>query len=142
MSVWRTVQEMLYQRWDERWRDGLEPATPTFFENEPQDPPDGQWAKVSVRSLPGGPGTIGKPGNRKMDRAGVVFIDLREPPLDGVGNLSDRAEQARRVFENCRIRGAHDARFAQVDIGDESLVDNGRWWGVTVEARFDYEEVK
>jgi len=141
MSTWRAVQEALYQRWDERWRDASKPVTPVQFDNEKIDPPDGPWVKVMVRGRPGGPGTIGRPGNRKMDRAGVVYIDLREPPLRGVGDLSDRAEQARAVFENCRLE-PHDIRFGVVDIGDEGLVDNGRWWGVTVEARFDYEELK
>lgn len=140
MSVWREVQEALYQRWQAAWVDGDDPRTPYHFENDKFDPPDGQWAAVSVKARPGGPGTIGPPGRRKMDRAGVVFIDLREPPLNGVGNLSDLAELARGVFEDCRF-APHDIRFAIVDIGIESQVENGRWWGVTVEARFDYEDL-
>lgn len=137
MKPWRAVQELLYERWRVAWAD----RAPYSLGNEPEPKVDGKWGKVSIQSRPGGPGTIGRPGNRKMDRAGVVFIDLREPPGEGVGDLSDLAEEARDVFENCRF-APFDVRFSTVDIGDEGLVDEGRWWGVTVEARFDYEEVK
>lgn len=140
MGVWREVQEALYRRWRDRWAIGDRPRTPFQLENEKFDPPDAPWAKMQVHGLPGGPGTIGRPGNRKMDRAGTVFIDLREPPGNGVGSLSDLADAARAIFEGCRF-GPHDIRFATVDVGGESEVDGGRWWGVTVEARFDYEEV-
>lgn len=137
MKPWRQVQETLYQRWRTVWDD----RTPYALDNEPEPTINGPHARVMVRGRPGGPGTIGRKGNRKMDRAGVVFIDLREPPGEGVGSLSDLAEEARDVFENCRLE-PNDIRFSTVDIGDEGQIDEGRWWGVTVEARFDYEEVK
>lgn len=139
--VWRQVQELIYQRWADRWVNAGTPRTPFAFDNEAEPATDAPWARVLVRSRPGGPGTIGAPGTKRMDRAGVVYIDLREPPGDGVGTLSDLAEDARDVFENCRLPG-FDIRFGAVDIGDEGQVENGRWWGVTVEARFDYEERK
>lgn len=140
MSVWREVQEALYARFVDRWKVGDDPRTPFALDNEDGfDPPAAPHAIFQVRARPGGPGTIGRPGNRKMDRVGVAFVDLREPPGNGVGSLSDLAEHARAIFENCRF-GPHDIRFGNVDIGDESQVDEGRWWGVTVEARFDYEE--
>lgn len=141
MSVWREVQEALYARWAEGWVDEDDaPRTPYAFGNEPFDPPDGPWARFSVVRQPGGSGTMGSPGNRKMDRVGRVFIQLFEPPLNGVGNLSDLAEAAAHIFENCRILGTHDIRFAEVEPGEESLVENGRWWGVVSEGRFDYED--
>jgi hypothetical protein len=142
MSRWREVQEALYQRFVDQWVEAAEPLTPVQLENEQGfDPPNGQWVKLLVVSRPGGPGTIGRPGNRKMDRAGAVFMLLREPPGGGVGSLSDLAERARDVYENCRFN-PHDIRFAQGDIGREALVEDGRWWGVTVECRFDYEDLK
>lgn len=143
MRPWRAVQEALMQRWIATWVDGANPRTPTEFVNEdiPFDPPNGRWVRLMIAARPGGPGTIGKPGNRKMDRAGVVYIDLREPPGWGVGDISDEAEIARDVFEGCRF-APFDIRFGTGDIGPASLLDEGRWWGVTVELRFDYEEVK
>lgn len=141
MTVWREVQEALYQRWATQWVVNGEPRTPYQLENEKFDPPAGPWAKVQVQGRPGGPGTIGGPGRRRIDRAGVVYIDLREPPGDGVGRVSDLAELAKGIFENCRL-ALHDIRFSTADIGGEAQVDDGRWWGCTVEARFDYEEIK
>lgn len=135
MSTWREVQEALYQRWVDEWAA----TTPYAFANETFDPPQGPWVRFSVIKLPGGPGTLGRPGQKKMDRAGLVVILLREPPGDGVGDTSDLAEKAAKIFENKRLT-PHDIRFAQVEPGEAGDVDNGRWWGVAVEGRFDYEE--
>jgi hypothetical protein len=146
MSAWRQVQETLYQRFADAWLNDDVPTpgalTPYAFGNEEFDPPQGQWAMVRVIRLPGGAGTMGRPGNRKMDRVGLLIIDLREPPGNGVGSLSDLAERAAAIFENCRIIAPYDIRFGPVEPGEESDIDKGRWWGVSVEGRFDYEELR
>lgn len=146
MSVWRTVQETIYQRWAANWLNDATPTpgvlTPYAFGNEKFVPPKGPWANVKVIRMPGGPGTLGRKGNRKMDRVGLLIIDLREPPGDGVGNISDLAERAAAIFENCRLLATHDIRFAQVEPGEEGHIDKGRWWGVSVEGRFDYEDIR
>src|SRR3546814_3005018 len=135
MSVWRTVQETLYQRWRDHWVDDVVPTpgalTPYGFANEKLELDDQPWVQFRVVRMPGGNGTMGKPGNRKMDRVGAVIIDLREPPLNGVGRMSDLAERAAKIFENCRILAVHDLRFAEVDPGEEQDIDKGRWRGVT-----------
>lgn len=145
MSVWRTVQETLYQRWRDHWlNDDVPtpgPLTPYSFGNDKSAAHDGQWVHFSVIRLPGGNETLGRPGNRKVNRSGMVLIDLREPPLQGVGNISDLAERAAKIFENCRISAPNDIRFNVVEPGEESDIDKGRWWGVSVEGRFDYEEI-
>lgn len=141
MSVWREVQETLYRRFKEGWVDGASAAlTPFCFENEDGfDPPDAAWAKVMVTRQPGGPETLGPKGRRKMARVGLLSIVLREPPGGGVGAMSDLGETAAKLFENCRLE-PHDIRFAQVEPGDEREIDDGRWWGLVVKGRFDYEE--
>lgn len=143
MTVWREVQEALYARWVASWVDpDPDERTPFALDNEDAfDPPLAPHALVSVQRRAGGAGTINPPGRRKMDRRGVVFIRLREPPGKGVGTVSDLAQLASDVFENCRVP-VHGIRFANVDIGQASSIDEGRWWGVTVEAPFDYEETK
>ena len=137
MTVWRDVQEAIYARWLESWGD----TSLTQLGNETFDPPDALWCQLLIQSRPSGVGTIGKPGNRKMDREGVVFVLLREPPGDGTGNLADKASAARDVFEGCRF-GPHSLRFNEGDIGEAGDVDSGRWWGVAVEVPFAYEELK
>lgn len=144
MTVWREVQEALYARWLAMWTDEGPARTETVFVNEEDgpDPEPGPFALFEVNRRPSGPGTIGAPGRKKMDRRGVVFIRLRARPGQGVGELSDLAELAADVFENCRV-DAHHIRFAQVDHSQlPALVDDGRYWGVTVEAPFDYEQIK
>lgn len=154
MSVWREVQEQLYRRWRDQWvvAPGGEPLTPYVFANEKFDAakvtaPAGwdasvdPWARFSCRRMPGGPGTMGRPGNRKMDRVGLVFVQLFEPPLRGVGRISDLGEKAARIFESCRLTEPHDIRFGEVEPGEAGDVERGRWWGLSVEGRFDYEQL-
>ncbi len=138
MSALNDVEEALLARWVAIWAG----RTPFVFQDEKfEGPGDAPWARVLIQSRPGGPGTMGSPGNRKMDRAGVVFILLRQPPNGDSGALTDLAEAARDIFENCRI-GPHDTRFGAGQIGAQDTVEQGRWTGVTVEARFDYEQIK
>lgn len=137
MSVWREVQEAILSWWVTRWAD----AAPFAFQDETLKPPNGPWARLLVDQRPGGAGTLGSPGNRKMDRRGAVFALLRQPPAGASGALSDLAEKARDVFEGCRL-APHDIRFAAGQIGPVLDVDQGRWSGVTVEVPFDYEQLK
>lgn len=140
MSVWREVQEAALSWWLTRWASA--PAGPEgAFLDEKFDPPNGPWYRLLVEQRPAGPGTLGSPGNRRMDRSGAVFALLRQPPGGDSGALSDLAEKARDVFENCRL-APHDIRFGAVQIGQEATIEEGRWRGVTVEARFDYEQIK
>lgn len=83
---------------------------------------------------------MGRPGNRKMDRVGMVFIQIMEPPGNGTGSISDLAETACRIFESCRV-ATHDIRFGQVEPGEAGDIEGGRWWGLLIEGRFDYEEI-
>jgi hypothetical protein len=146
VSVWREVQETLYRRFKEQWVvDPLapdpEPLTYFVFEDEKASPPAAPWARFSVKRMPGGPGTMGRKGNRKMDRVGRVFVQLFKPPGEGVGDLSDLGERAAAIFENCRLLSDHDIRFGEVEPGASSQVENGRWLGLSVEGRFDYEQL-
>jgi hypothetical protein len=139
-AVWTEVQEAIYQHFTTRWTLLTTPPTIFFSNEEPNDPPDGQWGMLIVQRRVGGPGTIGKPGNRKMDRVGTVFVLLREPPGDGVSSMSDLGEYAAKIFEDCRL-SVHGIRFATSEPGVAEKIDNGKWWGVAVEARFDFEEL-
>lgn len=143
MSVWREVQEALYQRWQDQWvNNALPPAALTAFTfaNETFDPPDGPWADVRVQERVSAQETLGRPGNRKVDRQGAVIVLLREPPGDGAGRLSDLAAKARAIFECCRL-APHDIRFNACQIGQAAQLQDGGWWGVAVDCPFAYEEL-
>ncbi|MEJ7831342.1 MAG: hypothetical protein WKF79_00370 [Nocardioides sp.] len=147
MSIWREVQETLYSRWRDQWAvaPGAVPLvqlTPYWFEDEKAEPVDAPWARFSVKRMPGGPGTMGRPGNRKMDRVGMVFVQLFQPPLRGIGGLSDLGERAAAIFENCRLIETRDIRFGEVEPGASGQIEAGRWLGLSVEGRFDYEDIR
>src|SRR3546814_20339669 len=109
MSVWRTVQETLYQRWRDHWVDDVVPTpgalTPYGFANEKLELDDQPWVQFRVVRMPGGNGTMGKPGNRKMDRVGAVIIDLRESPLNGVGRDRKSVVQGKSVSVRVDLGG-------------------------------------
>lgn len=137
MSVWREVQERLYGRWESGWAD----TTRFALSGETFEPDkDETWARVRVQSRPGTQETLGAPGNRKMSRRGVVFALLRQPAGKGEGPLSDLAEKAKGLFEGQRF-APHGIRFGECDVGAGGEIEGGRWWGVTVECPFDYEEI-
>lgn len=137
MSAWLEVQEALYARWADAWGA----TSPYCYADEGFDPPAALWARFSVLSMPGGPGTLGPRGGRRFDRVGRIFAQLFVPPGGGVDVISTAASRAQEIFEGCRF-GPHDIRFAGVDIGPGSEIEGGRWWAVTVEGRFDWEERK
>lgn len=76
-----------------------------------------------------------------MDRRGVAFALLRQPPGGDTGALSDLAEKASDAFEGCRL-SPHDIRFDDGQIGPALDVEQGRWTGVAVEIPFNYEQIK
>jgi hypothetical protein len=67
VSVWREVQEALYGVWDAGWGS----TTRYAFANE-FDPEKERWVRLRVMTRPGAQETLGGPGNRKMERRGVV----------------------------------------------------------------------
>ena len=138
MSVWREVQETLYAAWQAGWAD----ATIYAFANEKLVLPNPPvvHARVRVQSRPSSQESLGSAGNRKMVRRGAVFTILREPPLKGVGSISDLAEKAAKVFEGKRFE-PHGIHFAECNVGEDGEIEGGRWWGVTAECPFWYEEV-
>lgn len=137
MTVWREVQEALYGVWEAGWGN----TTRWAPANESFDPMDQVHVRLRVQARPGRQETLGKPGNRKFARRGVLYAQVREPPGKGVGSLSDLAGKAKDLFEGRRF-APHDIRFAACDIGAEGEIDGGTWWGVTAECPFDYEEIK
>ncbi len=137
-TVWREVQDAILRHWEARWRD----RTPGRYANEKFDPPEAPWFDLSIQRRPGGPGTIGRRGNRKMDRVGSVFVLIHTPLGQGMGEASDLGDIAAKVFEGCRLP-VHDLRFNTAEpLGDAAEIEGGRWWAVTIEARFDYEELR
>lgn len=137
MTVWREVQEALYERWRVEWAA----ATPYFFADETEPELSGYWCRVRVQHRPGQQETLGPKRKRKWARNGVVFISVRGPTGTGVGDRSDLAQQARDVFEGCGF-SPHNIQFNEGDIGDDFEIEGGREREVLVECPFSYEEIR
>lgn len=143
MTTLNEARAAVYERWLDEWEN----AAPSCFDNEAFDPPKDAsgkalpWARCSVRSMVGGQETLGEPGNRKYTRKALVRVELYGVPGVGMKAVDLLVQRAMGMFEGRSLPGTrvmlYDASSAEV-----GLVDEGRWNLSTVQAYFDYEEVK
>lgn len=139
MTTFAQVQEALYQRFDAMWTAlGRNPAHYKFAD-EKFDPPDGIWAAFSVQPLPRRQETLGAPGGRRFAQRGTAFIQLRRPPLSGAGDLVTLAETMRPWWEAVSVP-PYAVKFEAFDIGEGAIIDGERYWGLTAQAAFQYED--
>lgn len=140
MTTLNQARDAVYKRFIAEWLDGADPLTPYCFDNEglialPT------WARCSVRSLPGGQETLGAVGNRKFKRKALARVEIYTPPGAGLQAADALVLAAMTMFEGRSLLGTtvklYDAQSAEV-----GLVDEGRWFLSTVQAGFDYEQVK
>jgi hypothetical protein len=138
MTTDEQVHETLTERFLTAWND----RTPVAIADEPLDPPHGRWVRFSILSAPSQQESLGSPGNRRFARAGRVFMQVHQlAGQGGDGPLVALAGAARDVFEGCRFQ-PNDIRFAAVDIGEAVNMDGGRWRGIAVQGRYEYEDLK
>jgi hypothetical protein len=136
MSAWREVKAVLYQWWADGWGD----TTRYAFANEQFDPQGAEHVRFRVQGRPSTQITLGRPGQRRVDRQGAIFMQIRVLPGDGEGRLSDLAEKAGRLFEARRM-APHDIRLETAQPGPAGDVDGGTWYGVTIEVPFAYQDI-
>lgn len=147
MTTLNEARTDVYTRFTAEWVSGSAPLTPYCFDNEKFDPPKdanggaATWARCSVRSMPGGQETLGRPGNRKYTRQAIVRVEVYTPPGSGLQPADTLVQAALAMFEGRSLLGStiklYDASSAEV-----GLVDEGRWFLSTIQVYFDYEEVK
>lgn len=97
------------------------------------------WVRVTIRHTGRGQETMGKKNNRKFTRTGSVFIQVFTATDIGTSLADSLAEAAANIFEGVSLRNT-SVWFKDV-ITRETGVD-GTWYGVQVEAQFEYEEIK
>jgi hypothetical protein len=145
MTTLNQARTAIYTRWLDQWKVGLNPRTPYCFDDETFDPPAGDdgrgatWARLSVRHIAGGQQTLGRPGNRKFTRSALVRVEVYTVPGAGLSEADGHIQAAKDMYEGTSLAGAllYDAQTAEV-----GLVDEGRWFLSTMQASFDYEELK
>lgn len=148
MTTLREAREAIYKRFKDEWMSGSDPLTPYTFDNEAFDPPKGgdgrgtPWARCSVRNLDAGQQTLGRAGARKFFRIGLARVEIFVPPGSGRWDTDTYMMAAQALFEGRTTPGGTNIRFFEVTPQEIGLIEDGRWDLSTVEARFDYEEIK
>ena len=139
MTTLNEARQIVYRRFMALWKDGAEELSPFCFDNERLDPVPAVWARCSVRSMPGGQATLGDPGNRKYHRKGLARVEVYAEPGSGRDRADTMCRAAQNMFEGHSLDGL---MFFDTETAEQGLVDDDRWDLSTVEAFFDYEEIK
>lgn len=141
MTTLNQARAAVYRRFLEEWVDGQEPLTAFCFDNEVLDGDNLRWARCSVRSVVGGAETLGAIGNRKFKRQALARVEIYVEPGTGLKDGDALVKVAMDMFEGRSLLGTtvklYDATSAEV-----GLVDDGRWFLLTVQAYFDHHEIK
>lgn len=113
-------------------------TTPFVMDNEEFDEPQtAQWARLSVKGMPNSDLTLGRIGNRKFTREGILFIQIFVPAEEGTSNGDALATQARNIFEGERVNGVW---FTSMDVSEPG--SDGKWYPYLIQGIFNYEQVK
>lgn len=102
-------------------------------------PSDSPWARLTIRHNSGTQYTLGKDGTRKFERGGTVFVQIFTPDEEGGGRATDLMAAVLDIFEGERISGT---TVCFRDVIPRETGPDGKWYQVTIEATFDYIEVK
>lgn len=96
------------------------------------------WVRLVVRSTTRQQDTIGRPSNRRYRSAATVIVQVYTQVNTGVKSSDSLVEEIQSIFEGVSFDGLD---FDEAATPTELGVD-GRWYVATVEAPFDYDEIK
>lgn len=134
MTTLNEARAAVYTRWNAQWGT----TTPFQFDNEAFTAPDKDpWARVTVRHTTSVQDTLGRPTNRRFRRSAVAFIQLYALVDTGLAALDGLAQTARAIFEGVSFSGLDFNNVVVRETGPD-----GKWYQVTVEGFFDYDETK
>lgn len=138
MTTLNQAREAIYAAFVADWSVG--PASAYTFDNEKFDPPEGApWARLSVRHRGAGQETLGRPGARRFARRGAAFVQVFVPEDTGTADADSLTARARAIFEGVTLAGT-TVRFQDVIVRETGV--DGVWYGMMVEAIFEYDETK
>lgn len=143
MTTINQAREAIYTAFLEAWTVETVPETvletPVTFDNEGFKPPSEPWVRLTVRHTSSTQETLGPVGSRKFSRRGICFVQVFVPADSGTKEATELARKASLVFEGERISGT-TLRFLDVVIRENGA--SGKWYGVSVEANFEYDETR
>lgn len=140
MTTLNQARTAVYQRFLTEWVDGAAPLTPYCFDNEVLDA-QVNWARCFVVSLPNAQETLGAPGNRKFKRRALAQVNIYVKPGQGMKAADALVKVAMDMFEGRSLLGT-TVKFFEASSAEVGIVDEGRWFLLTVQAYFDYEQIK
>lgn len=110
----------------------------------PDHEEDEVWARWALDYVGGRQLTMAKIGQRKFDRAGLIYVTVYSPLGGGLASARDASEIAINTYEGKRTPG--DVWFRNVRIDSEGHGRGGggnkSWWTTVVVAEFTYEQLR
>lgn len=94
------------------------------------------WIDLGIRQTASIQRTLGKPGNRRYRREGVLTVTIRTLPGSGLAKITEIAQAIRGIFEGTKIEGINP-------VGGVLVEEQGRditGYSVIVSVPFWYEE--
>jgi len=136
MATMNQAREAIYSAFVTAWGA----TTPIALDNEAYSPAENtSYVRLAVRHTGRSQRTLGAAGNRKYGSLGAAFVQVFVPINSGVKSADDLATQARNIFEGVTLASV-DVSFLDVLVRETG--PDGKWYGVVVQANFDYEEIK
>lgn len=136
MTTLNEAREACYLRFTTLFT-GVAAARIAFDNEEFDEPLDGNWVRLVVRSFVRAQDTLGKAGNRKFRSTASVLLQVYALTNTGVKQLDLLAEEAKNVFEGVSFSGLD---FLAGDIRETG--PDGKWNQYVVEIEFDFDEIK
>lgn len=136
MATMNQAREAIYSAFTTAWGS----TTSIALDNEAFTPAEGSpYVRLAVRHLGRRQSTLGKPGNRKFESLGAAFVQVFVPINTGVKDADVLAKAAQDIFEGVTLAGV-EVSFLDVTVRETG--PSGKWFGVTVQADFNYDEIK
>ena len=118
MSTANEARVDIYNRFNTLWAN----ATPVTFDNEKFNPPanEAPWARLSIRNISAAQETLGKVGNRKYERKGLISIQIFTKTNSGVSAADTFSEAAKNIFEGTSFNNviANNAVIKEIGVSD------------------------
>ncbi len=136
MTTLNEAKEAIYLRFNSNFT-GVAADRIAFDNEEFNTPTSGEWVRLVVRNIGRLQNTLGKPGNRKFRSTALVLVQVFVDVNTGVKQSDALAKEAANIFEGVSFSGLDFQSAVPRETGPD-----GKWYQSTVEAEFDYDEIK
>lgn len=114
---------------------------PIALDNQPFTPPETgegvKWVRVNVKFTDGGQSSLGRLGNRKFEKYGLMFVQVFTPTGHATNDNDDLAEDSLNLFEGERLGDLwfNSGRIVTIGSDDE-------WYQQHVVLEFTFDAIK